>query len=91
MSQLILPLRRYYSSGELELKVGDKDERIRALASHFTNGKVNYLDGITVEFDNWWFNARKSETGPYLKVNLEGRTPEILEKARDTVLDVIQG
>lgn len=90
-SQLFMPLRRYYRTGEVEIKVADRDEAIRALAKRFTNGKINYLDGITVEFENWWFNARKTETGSYLRLNLEATTPEIMEKAKQTVLDVIAG
>ncbi|NOZ23054.1 MAG: phosphomannomutase/phosphoglucomutase [Planctomycetes bacterium] len=91
LSQLVMPLRRYYRTGELEVKVADKDERIHALARHFTNGKINYLDGITVEFENWWFNARKDEVGPFLKVNLEATSPEVMAQAKQTVLDVIEG
>ncbi|MEW6357479.1 MAG: phosphomannomutase/phosphoglucomutase [Planctomycetota bacterium] len=91
LSQLVMPLRRYYRTGELEVKVADKDERIHALARHFTNGKINYLDGITVEFENWWFNARKAEVGPFLKVNLEATSPDVMAQARQTVLGVIEG
>jgi phosphomannomutase len=84
LSELIAPLKRYSQSGEINFQVEDKDAKIRELAEHFKKGKIDYLDGITVEFDDWWFNVRKSNTEPMLRLNLEANKPQLLqEKMRE--------
>ncbi len=91
MSNLIAPLRRYYSTGEINFEVADKDKKIEQIAEHFKNGKIDYLDGITVEYKDWWFNVRKSNTEPLLRLNLEGKTKEIMEKRQKQLTDIIRG
>lgn len=78
LSSLIAPLRRYPQSGEVNFQVEDKDGKIRELADLYKNGQTDYLDGLTVEFKDWWFNVRKSNTEPLLRLNLEANTPELL-------------
>lgn len=91
LSQIIAPLRRYYSTGEINFTVTDPDAKIRELARRFEKGRIHYLDGITVEFDDWWFNVRKSNTEPLLRLNLEATTPSLMEKAKSEVVAVIEG
>ena len=91
MSNLISPLKRYHSTGEINFEVEDKDEKIKQIAEHFKDGKVDYLDGITVEYKDWWFNVRKSNTEPLLRLNLEGKTREIMEHREKQVIGIIQG
>jgi phosphomannomutase len=84
MSTLIAPLKRYSQSGELNFQIEDKDGKIREIADAFKKGKIDYLDGITIDLGDWWFNVRKSNTEPMLRLNLEARTPEMLdEKLRE--------
>jgi phosphomannomutase len=84
LSALIAPLKRYAQSGEINFQVEDKDAKIRELAEHFKKGQTDYLDGITVDFDDWWFNVRKSNTEPMLRLNLEARSPALMqEKMRE--------
>jgi phosphomannomutase len=90
MSNLISPLKRYHATGEINFEVEDKDRKIKQIAEHFKDGKIDYLDGITVEYKDWWFNVRKSNTEPLLRLNLEGRTREIMEHGRKLVVDLIQ-
>ncbi|HZZ42248.1 MAG TPA: phosphomannomutase/phosphoglucomutase [Tepidisphaeraceae bacterium] len=78
LSQLMQPLKRYSHSGEINFHVEDKDAKIRDLAEAYKKGKVDYLDGITVDLDRWWFNVRKSNTEPLLRLNLEAETPDLL-------------
>lgn len=80
LSELINPLKRYSQSGEINFHVEDKDAKIRELAEHFKKGKIDYLDGITVDFSDWWFNVRKSNTEPMLRLNLEAKSPAMLEE-----------
>jgi phosphomannomutase len=80
LSGLIKPLQRYSQSGEINFQVEDKDAKIRELADAYKKGQVDYLDGITVDLGQWWFNVRKSNTEPLLRLNLEAPTPEMLHE-----------
>ncbi len=95
LRDLLKPLReRYFISGEINTKVPSMDvvpKKVEALAKAYSHGHVYQLDGISVEFDDWHFNVRASNTEPLLRLNLEGTTPEIMEKRRDEVLAIIRG
>lgn len=80
LSQVLKPLMRYYSSGEINYEVKDKDAAIAALAVRYKDASIDYLDGITVEYDTWWCNVRKSNTEPLLRLNLEANTAELLKE-----------
>ena len=80
LSGLIDPLKRYSQTGEVNFQVEDKDGKIRELADVYKTGQVDYLDGITVEFKDWWFNVRKSNTEPLLRLNLEANSRDLMEK-----------
>ncbi len=80
LSELIAPLRRYSQSGERNFENEDKDGTIQHLAEVYADAKVDFLDGITVECENWWFNVRKSNTEPLLRLNLEAESKELLEE-----------
>lgn len=86
LSELVAPLKRYFATGEINFKVEDKDGMIRHLAEVFSNGEIDYLDGITVQFADWWFNVRPSNTEPYLRLVLEARTAEMMSEKRDLLL-----
>jgi phosphomannomutase len=79
LSELVAPLHRYSQSGEVNFQIEDKDGKIRELADAYKTGQVDYLDGITVDFNDWWFNVRKSNTEPLLRMTLEAKTPQLLE------------
>ena len=89
LSRIVEPLRRYSATGELNFRVDDKDGKIDDLAEEFSNGEVYFMDGVSVRYPDWWFNVRKSNTEPLLRLNLEARTPELMEEARKRVEDVI--
>jgi phosphomannomutase len=95
LRDLLQPFReRYFISGEINTAVPNMamvDERIERLAREYARGHVYRMDGISVEFDDWHFNVRPSNTEPLLRLNLEGLTPEIMEKRRDEVLGIIRG
>jgi len=80
LSMLIDPLKRYSQTGEVNFQVEDKDGKIRELADQYRSGNVDYLDGITVEFKDWWFNVRKSNTEPLLRLNLEANKRDLMER-----------
>ena len=80
LSSLIAPLRRYSQSGEINFQVEDKEAKIRELADAYKKGQIDYLDGITIDLGNWWFNVRKSNTEPLLRLNLEADSPDLLKE-----------
>jgi phosphomannomutase len=94
LRDLLQPLRdKYFISGEINTKLANMAQanaKIDALAREYSHGHVYRLDGISVEFDDWHFNVRASNTEPLLRLNLEGLTPEIMEKRRDDVLGIIR-
>ncbi|MGD9902319.1 MAG: phosphomannomutase/phosphoglucomutase [Vicinamibacterales bacterium] len=94
LRDLLAPLReRYFISGEINTTVASMaavPEKLDRLAREYAHGHVYRLDGISVEFDDWHFNVRASNTEPLLRLNLEGTTPEIMERRRDEVLAIIR-
>ncbi|HEY3245796.1 MAG TPA: phosphomannomutase/phosphoglucomutase [Phycisphaerae bacterium] len=80
LSAMINELKRYSASGERNFENAQKDATIRKLAEVYASAKIDYLDGITVQYDDWWFNVRKSNTEPLLRLNLEANTRELMEK-----------
>ncbi|MGH7177575.1 MAG: phosphomannomutase/phosphoglucomutase [Tepidisphaeraceae bacterium] len=80
LSQLMEPLQRYSQSGEINFQVEDKEAKIRELAERYKSARIDYLDGITIDHDDWWFNVRKSNTEPLLRLNLEAKSQPMLDE-----------
>jgi phosphomannomutase len=91
LSQILEPFRRYFDSGEINTEVTDQEGAIKKLTVVFSDGKQDFTDGLTVEYEDWWFNCRASNTEPLLRLNLEARTKELMETKRDEVRRVIRG
>jgi phosphomannomutase len=89
MSQLIAPLQRYFASGEINSEVADKDAKIAELTHMYSCGRESGLDGLSVEFEDWWFNVRKSNTEPMLRLNLEGKTKKAKDEGMKRILKVL--
>jgi phosphomannomutase len=80
LSALMAPLKRYAQSGEINFQVEDKDAKIRELAEMYKKAQIDYLDGVTIDLGDWWFNVRKSNTEPLLRLNLETDSKEKLDQ-----------
>ncbi len=80
LSELIKPLRRYYSSGEVNFEVEDKQGRLNDLAKRYGDGQIDYLDGITIRYKDWWFNCRPSNTEPLLRLTVEAKTKKTFDE-----------
>jgi phosphomannomutase len=94
LSELLAALQQgHHLSGEINSKVQDVPLKLQELKEHFgpsgAGGRVSHLDGLTVEFDEWWFNVRPSNTEPLLRLNLEAPSDAEMERRRDEVLAVI--
>jgi len=90
LSRVLEPLRRYRASGEINSRVDDQTGAIERLASAYADGVQDRTDGLTVEFDDWWFNVRPSNTEPLLRLNVEARTEELLKERTTEVLGTIR-
>jgi len=85
LKELVKPFEKYYHSEEINFEVKDKGKIIKRLEKIYGKGKVTHLDGLTVEFNNWWFNVRPSNTEPLLRLNLEAKTKKgMKEKIKET-------
>ncbi|HEY5296050.1 MAG TPA: phosphomannomutase/phosphoglucomutase [Gaiellaceae bacterium] len=93
LSKILAPLReRYFITGELNTPVADVPATLAKLEERYSaGGKVTHLDGLSVEFADWHFNVRPSNTEPLLRLNLEARSQALMEERRDEVLAAIRG
>jgi phosphomannomutase len=92
LSELLEPLRsRYFISGEINSEVEDQDGKMKELGERYGKRQVSWLDGISVDYDDWHFNVRPSNTEPLLRLNLESLvSEEHMQEKRDEVLGVIR-
>lgn len=91
ITKAIEPYNRRFRSGEINTTVADADADMRAIQARFADAKIDHLDGVTVEYPDWWLNVRKSNTEPLLRLNVEGDTRALMEAHRDEALALIQG
>lgn len=90
MSELTEDLKRYYHSGEINSDVEDKKGMMEKLKELYKDGQLDELDGVRIDFPDWWFNVRPSNTEPKLRLNLEAKTKEMMETKRDELLNLIR-
>jgi phosphomannomutase len=93
LSEILEPLRaRYFITGEINTRVADVALKLQELKERYgaEGGRISHLDGISVDFDDWHFNVRPSNTEPLLRLNLEATSEELMEQKRDEVLGVIR-
>jgi len=90
VSELISELSPYFKSAEINFKTENKEEIIKKTKEKYSDGKQDFLDGITVEYENWWFNVRSSQTEPLLRLTVETNTEELLEKKKKELTNFIE-
>jgi phosphomannomutase len=93
LSGLLAPFReRYFITGEINTPVADVPRKLRELEQRYAaeGARISHLDGVSVDFDDWHFNVRPSNTEPLLRLNLEALSEERMETRRDEVLDLIR-
>ncbi len=89
LSKLLQPLRRYIQTGEVNFRVEDKQGRMEAVEAAFPDAEIDWLDGVTVQYPDWWCNVRPSNTEPYLRLNLEANDRATFEKAKGRVFALL--
>lgn len=92
LSEIVAPLLRYFHSGEINFEVADKEGVMKELEAKYSAGakEISHLDGIRLDFGEWWFNVRPSNTEPLLRLNLEAKTKELMEAKKKELEDVIK-
>jgi len=90
LSELVRVLDPYFRSGEINSRVDDVNAQIEKVKKAFSDGKQDTLDGVTVDYGDWWFNLRPSNTEPLLRLNLEANSRELLNKKLPEVLRIIR-
>ena len=91
LSELLAPIEaKYFVSGEINSTVPDAQAKLQQLAEHYSDAKIEHLDGVSVSYDDWHFNVRASNTEPLLRLNLEALDHAKMEQKRDEVLALIK-
>jgi phosphomannomutase len=83
---------KYFISGEINSEVDDQEAKMAEIEERYSDGEITHLDGVSVDYPDWHFNVRPSNTEPLLRLNLESLvSPEHMESKRDEVLGLIRG
>ena len=88
-SDVLKDYERYYNSGELNFEVEDKEKVMKKIASHFKDAEINYLDGVTVEYPDFWFIVRPSNTEPLLRFRLEADSEALMKEKVEEIKKLI--
>src|ERR671917_109695 len=93
LSDLLAPIDPYVRSGEINSEVEDQEATLKKVEEHHLrrgDPKIDHLDGLTVDYGDWWFNLRPSNTEPLLRLNVEAGDRETMQRERDELLDLIR-
>jgi phosphomannomutase len=92
LSELLAPFReRYFISGEINSEVADPPAKLAEIKRRYADARISELDGVSVDYEDWHFNVRPSNTEPLLRLNLESLVSQAdMERRRDEVLDLIR-
>ncbi|MBA3792176.1 MAG: phosphomannomutase/phosphoglucomutase [Rubrobacter sp.] len=92
VSELLSPIDPYVRSGEINSEVEDQETVMQKVEEFYTErgADVDHLDGLTIEFDDWWFSLRPSNTEPLLRLNVEAENSETMQQKRDELLGLIR-
>ncbi len=91
LSEILQSLReRYHISGEINSRVEDVERALRRIEERYADGRVTRLDGISVDYADWHFNVRPSNTEPLLRLNLEAGSRDEMQRRRDEVISLIR-
>ncbi len=88
--ELVAPLKKYFSSGEINTTVKDAAAILDEIRAKYKDGNQFELDGVSTEYADWWFNVRSSNTEPLLRLIVEGNTQKLMEEKRDELLAIIR-
>jgi phosphomannomutase len=90
VSELLEPLDRRFRSGEINSRVADVPAKLAQLEKAYPQSRIDHLDGVTLQFPDWWCNVRPSNTEPLLRLNVEADDERLLAAKRDELLALIR-
>ncbi len=93
ISELVSEIKKYYATGEINFRVRDPDEVLKKIEEILIKEgpkEIMHLDGLTMDFGDWWFNLRKSNTEPLVRLNLEANTEQLRDQKRDYIERLIK-
>ncbi len=90
VSAVIAPIDTRFRSGEVNSRVHDIPAKLGELQQRYADGRIDHLDGVTIQYDDWWLNVRASNTEPLLRLNVEADTKAMMEHRRDEALALIR-
>ncbi len=90
LSALVDSIDTYFRSGEINSQVENIPGKLREIEEHYSEGKIDHLDGLTIDFGDWWFNLRPSNTEPLLRLNIEAASQKILVQKKEELLKLIR-
>jgi phosphomannomutase len=86
LSELVKPFKIYPTSGEINRNVSNREQMLATLEAKYRDGRIDRLDGLSVDYPNWWFNARPSQIEPVLRLNIGAASEALLEEKRLALL-----
>jgi len=89
-SEMVAPYEKYFNSGEINRRVTDTAAVIARIKETYKDGKLMEIDGVSVEYPDYWFNVRASNTEPLIRLTLESKTKELTDEKVQEVLKVIE-
>jgi phosphomannomutase len=91
LSRLLASIDHYFRSGEINSQVKDVTGKLKEIEKRYANlGRAEHLDGLTIEFKDWWFSLRPSNTEPLLRLNIEATSRDLLEQKQRELLGLIR-
>ncbi|MBN2881492.1 phosphomannomutase/phosphoglucomutase [Candidatus Woesearchaeota archaeon] len=90
ISDMIKPLNRYFASGEINFEIEDKDGKMKEIKEKFNDAQILEMDGVSVIYNEFWFNVRASNTEPVLRLNLEADTKKLMEEKLKLISNIIE-
>lgn len=90
VSSVIAPIDKRFRSGEINSTVSDIPAKLDAIQVRYADARIDHLDGLTIEYADWWMNIRASNTEPLLRLNVEGDSKALMEQHRDEALAFIR-
>jgi phosphomannomutase len=89
LSEMIAPLNRYSHSGEINFEVDDKDAAMKEILDAFSDAEIDWLDGVTCQYNQWWCNVRPSNTEPLLRLSLEAKTAKMMNEKVALITEIL--
>ena len=90
VSELLKEFSIYAKESEINFEIKDKEKVLEAVEQNYSDGKQDYLDGVTIEYENWWFNVRPSNTEPIVRLTIEAESKNLLTEKIKEISDLIK-